>query len=102
MEYVSSAQVAQLQSEGKKILIQYIASWCGQPCESLTPRLSNLSNQYSDVTFVSVDLEQNPNVVSELEIDIVPTVMIYDGQTLINRSVGANKDGVYVEILDNL
>jgi thioredoxin-like negative regulator of GroEL len=61
-----------------------------------------LSNQYSDVTFVSVDLEQNPNVVSELEIDIVPTVMIYDGQTLINRSVGANKDGVYVEILDNL
>jgi len=102
MEYVSSAQVAQLQSEGKKILVQYIASWCGEPCEVLTPRLNNLSNQYSDITFVNVDIEQNPNVVSELGIDIVPTIMIYNGQTLINRSLGANKDGVYIEILDNL
>jgi thioredoxin 1 len=102
MEYVSSAQVAQLQLEGKKILVQYTASWCGQPCEALTPRLSNLSNQYSDVTFVKVDLEQNPNVVSELGIDTAPTVMIYNGQTLINRSVGANKDTVYCKILDNL
>jgi thioredoxin 1 len=102
MEYVSSAQVAQLQSEGKKILIQYTASWCGEPCELLTPRLNNLSNQYSDVTFVNVDIEQNPNVVSELGIDIVPTVMIYNGQTLINRSLGANRDSVYSKILDNL
>ena len=77
MEYVSSAQVAQLQSEGKKILIQYTASWCGEPCELLTSRLNNLSNQYSDITFVNVDIEQNPNVVSELGIDIVPTIMIY-------------------------
>jgi thioredoxin 1 len=102
MEYVTSAQVAQLQSEGKKLLVQYTADWCGEPCESLTPRLSDLSNQYSDVTFVNVDLEQNPNAVLELGIDIVPTIMIYNGQTLINRSVGANKDFVYGEILDNL
>jgi len=102
MEYVSSAQVAQLQSEGKKILVQYTASWCGEPCELLTPRLINLSNQYSDITFVNVDLEQNTNLASELGIDIVPTVMIYNGQTLINRSVGANRDIVYNKILDNL
>jgi hypothetical protein len=38
----------------------------------------------------------------ELGIGTVPTIMIYDGETLINRSVGANIDSVYTKILDTL
>lgn len=101
MENVTSAQVAQLQSEGKKLLVQYTATWCG-PCKALTPRLSNLSNKYSDITFVKVDVEENMESARDLNITTVPTVMIYDGNTLINRSVGANIDSVYVKILDSL
>jgi thioredoxin 1 len=101
MEYVTSAQVAQLQSEGKKILVQYTASWCG-PCRALTPRLSNLSNKYTDVTFVKVDVDENMESAQELLISTVPTVMIYNGDMLINRSTGANHDTVYSKILDTL
>ena len=101
MEYVTSAQVAQLQSEGKKILVQYTASWCG-PCRALTPRLSNLSNKYTDVTFVKVDVDENMESAQELLISTVPTVMIYNGDMLINRSTGANHDAVYSKILDTL
>jgi thioredoxin 1 len=101
MEYVTSAQVAQLQSEGKKLLIQYTASWCG-PCRALTPRLANLSNKYSDVTFVKIDIDENKDQAFELEIFSVPTIMIYDGNTLVNRSTGANVDSTYTKILDTL
>jgi len=101
MEYVTAAQVAQLQSEGKKLLVQYTASWCG-PCKSLTPRLSNLSNKYTDVTFVRVDVDENMDAARELFISTVPTVIIYDGQTLVNRSAGANVDSLYTKILDTL
>ena len=101
MEYVTSAQVAQLQSEGKKLLVQYTASWCS-PCRALTPRLSNLSNKYSDVTFVKVDVDENMDSARELLISTVPTVMIYNGETLVNRSTGANHDNVYSKILDTL
>jgi thioredoxin 1 len=101
MENVTAAQVAQLQSEGKKILVQYTASWCG-PCRALTPRLSNLSNKYTDVTFVKVDVDENMEAAQELMISTVPTVMIYNGETLINRSTGANQDAVYAKILDDL
>ena len=101
MENVTSAQVAQLQSEGKKLLVQYTASWCN-PCKQLTPRLSNLSNKYSDVTFVKVDVDENMDSARELLISTVPTVMIYDGETLVNRSTGANHDNVYSKILDTL
>ena len=101
MEYVTSAQVAQLQSEGKKILVQYTASWCG-PCRALTPRLSNLSNKYTDVTFVKVDVDENQDAFMELGISSVPTIMIYNGDTLVNRSTGANVDSMYTKILDTL
>jgi thioredoxin 1 len=101
MEYVTAAQVAQLQSEGKKLLVQYTASWCN-PCKQLTPRLSNLSNKYSDVTFVKVDVDENMDSARELLISTVPTVMIYNGETLVNRSTGANHDNVYSKILDAL
>jgi thioredoxin 1 len=101
MENVTSAQVAQLQSEGKKLLVQYTATWCG-PCKALTPRLSNLSNRYENITFVKVDIEENMDSAVQLGISTVPTVMIYDGSTLINRSVGANIDSVYTKILDTL
>jgi thioredoxin 1 len=101
MENVTAAQVAQLQSEGKKLLVQYTATWCS-PCKALTPRLSNLSNKYSDVTFVKVDVDDNKDVAMELEIFTVPTIMIYNGETLVNRSTGANIDSVYTKILDTL
>ena len=101
MEYVTAAQVAQLQSEGKKLLVQYTASWCN-PCKQLTPRLYNLSNKYSDVTFVKVDVDENMDSARELLISTVPTVMIYNGETLVNRSTGANHDNVYSKILDAL
>jgi thioredoxin 1 len=101
MENVTSAQVAQLQSEGKKILVQYTASWCG-PCKSLTPRLSNLSNKYTDVIFVKVDVDENMDAARELFISSVPTVIIYNGDTLVNRSTGVNVDTMYTKILDTL
>lgn len=101
MENVTAAQVAQLQAEGKKLLVQYTASWCG-PCKALTPRLSNLSNKYSDVTFVKVDVDENMESAQELFISTVPTVIIYNGDMLVNRSTGANVDSVYSKILDTL
>ena len=93
MQNVNTTQLSQLLSEGKKVLVQYTATWCG-PCKALTPRLSNLSNKYSDITFVKMDIEENMDSARELNITTVPTVMIYNGTTLVNRSVGANIDSV--------
>ena len=101
MEYVTSAQVAQLQSEGKKLLVQYTAMWCS-PCKALTPRLALLSSEYPDVTFVKVDVDENMDYALDLGIRTVPTVVVYNGETVVNRSMGANQDIFYKNILDSL
>lgn len=101
MEIVSGEKVKQLQSEGKKLLVQYTASWCG-PCRALSPRLEALSKNYPDVTFVKVDVDQDSESAMELSVRSVPTIFIYNGSQLVNRSTGANVDSVYTKILDTL
>ena len=101
MENVTSEQVKQLQAEGKKILVDYLAKWCG-PCKALIPRLELLEAQYPDVTFVKVDVDENMDAALDLGIRTVPTIMIYNGEELVSRSLGANNDIVYKNILDTL
>lgn len=101
MENVTAEQVKELQSQGKKVLVDYWAPWCG-PCKSLIPRLENLEKQYPDVTFVKINVDENMDYSLDLGIRTVPTVIIYNGETVVNRSTGANQDIVYTKILDNL
>jgi thioredoxin 1 len=101
MENVSAQLVKELQSQGNKILVSYSAAWCG-PCKALTPRLTELSKQYSEFKFLKVDIDQNRESVNELGITSVPTVMIYDGENLIDRSNGGRPDSYYKEFLDKI
>jgi thioredoxin len=101
MENVTSEKVKQLQSEGKKVLVDYWAKWCG-PCKSLIPRLESIESQYPDVAFVKVDVDENMDSALDLGIRSVPTVIIYDGEKIISRSQGASADSFYKDILNKL
>ena len=101
MENVTAEQVKQLQAEGKKLLVDYWATWCG-PCKSLIPRLEAMESKYPDITFVKINVDENTDSALQLGIRSVPTVMIYKGDELINRSTGVNVDGEYTKILDTL
>lgn len=101
MENKTALEVQDLQLEGKKLAVVYYGTWC-TVCTSLLPTLEDLSTNYSNITFVKVDVDQNSDSANSLNIQTVPTIMIYDGETLINRSTGANKINVYTKILDRL
>ena len=101
MENVTSDKVKELQSQGNKVLVDYWAKWCG-PCKSLIPRLEILEKQYPNVTFVKVDVDENMDAALDMGIRSVPTVIVYDGEKLVNRSQGAQPEGFYKDILNNL
>ena len=101
MDYISKEQLFELQKSGNKILVQYTASWCG-PCRQLSPRLANISNSYDNIAFVKIDVDENMELAQNLLIRSVPTVIIYNGEEILNRSQGAQPDGFYKDILNNL
>jgi thioredoxin 1 len=101
MENVTAEKVKQLQAEGKKVLVDYWATWCG-PCRQLIPRLEKIESEYPDITFVKVDVDQNQDYAMEMGIRGVPTVMIYNGEELLHRSSGVQPDPIYKNVLNSL
>ena len=101
MREITIAELKQLQTEGKKILADFKARWCG-PCKTLIPRIDNMSNDYPDIEFVSIDVDDNQEGVVKLGIRSVPTVIIYDGINIVDKSQGANPESYYKTFLDNL
>jgi thioredoxin 1 len=101
MENVTPEEIKELQTNGKKILVDFWATWCG-PCKQLIPRLEKIEHDYTDVVFVKVDVDENQDYALELGIRSVPTVIIYSGEELLHRSSGLQPDSVYKEVLDTL
>ncbi len=101
MENVTGEVVEQLLTGDQVVLVDYFAKWCG-PCKSLMPRLSDLQSEYPNAKFVSVDADENMDHAVKVGIRSVPTVMIYKGAELIDRSTGANSDNFYKAILNDL
>lgn len=101
MREVTIDELKKIQSEGKKILADFKARWC-VPCKTLIPKLEIMSNDYPNIEFVSIDVDDNMDAALDLGIRSVPTVIIYDGNKLIDRSQGAKPDSYYKEVLNKL
>ena len=85
----------------RKLIIQFTAPWCG-PCRALAPRLGNIVNNYDNIEYYKVDVDENPDIVQELMITSVPTVVCYNGGEIIDRCVGLQSDAYYKSVLEKL
>lgn len=103
MTEINAKDLKSLQDKGEKLLVQFSAVWCG-PCKTLTPRLMNLSNEYENVTFVKIDVDNglNSELVVELGIMSIPTVVFYNGHKMVDRVKGLETELFYKNILGKL
>ena len=101
MENITTERFIELQLEGKKMMVDFFADWCG-PCKQLIPRLEQMEKEYPNVSFVKINVDENMDTALDLGIRSVPTVMLFKGEELVNRSQCAQPDRFYKDILNNL
>lgn len=101
MREIKYHELKDLQLTNKKILLDIKAKWC-VPCKQLIPKLENIEKEYNDVLFVMMDVDDNQQECINMGVRGVPTVMIFNGEDLINRSSGVQSDSYYKEILNNM
>ncbi len=101
MKEINFQEFEKLKKENKKILLDVKASWCG-PCKALIPKLEEIESKYPDVEFVMLDVDQNREECVNMGIRGVPTVMIYKGEELIDRTSGVQPETHYTSKLDTL
>lgn len=64
----------------KAVIVDLWAPWC-HPCKAIEKELAEIEKQYGGkVTVVKVNIDENPDLVKNLEIRSVPTLLFYAGR----------------------
>ncbi|MBN6365287.1 thioredoxin family protein [Providencia rettgeri] len=66
---------------GKKLVISFCASWCHN-CESWKDTFTLLSERFVDDCFIWIDIDEYPELVSEIDLDVIPVVLIQKKQNI--------------------
>lgn len=61
----------------KPVLVDFSAEWCG-PCKSMPPILKQVKDRLKDdVTIITIDIDRNPELARNYQIQSVPTMMVF-------------------------
>lgn len=71
------------------VLVDVMASWCG-PCKTLSPIITELSNEYSDrISVGKLDADTNKEILKDLGVRNIPTIFIYKNGEVVDKLVGS-------------
>eukprot|EP00546_Thalassionema_frauenfeldii_P006797 CAMPEP_0178918192 /NCGR_PEP_ID=MMETSP0786-20121207/13688_1 /TAXON_ID=186022 /ORGANISM="Thalassionema frauenfeldii, Strain CCMP 1798" /LENGTH=152 /DNA_ID=CAMNT_0020591871 /DNA_START=27 /DNA_END=485 /DNA_ORIENTATION=+ len=78
-----------IKSAGSLVVVDYWASWCG-PCKMIAPLFAELSEEIEGVTFVKVDVDENPDTAAKYQVSAMPTFIFIKGGEVVDRLMGAD------------
>ena len=80
------------------MVVDFFATWCG-PCKAVAPVVGKLSETYTNVKFLQVDVDKVGSVAQELQVRAMPTFVLFkDGKLQDKRVVGGNMKELEEEI----
>jgi len=79
-------------SEQKKLtVVDFFAVWCG-PCVRISPKFADLSEQFSTVQFLKVNVDELKETSKFVGITCMPTFKFYKDGTVVHTIEGADVD----------
>ncbi len=70
------------------VLVDFWAAWCA-PCRMVAPLVEELAGEYDGrISFVKLDVDQNPKMASKYGIMSIPTLLIFKKGEPVSHIVG--------------
>lgn len=70
-----------------KVLVDFFATWCG-PCQMLTPVLEKIAEEENSIKIVKVNIDEETKLAIENEVEVVPTMLLYNNGKIMQRIEG--------------
>ena len=80
------------------VVVDFYADWCG-PCKRMTPVLCSLSEEFSNVTFIKVNIDDNKSIADRYGVKSIPTLIFFKDGKEVERTVGKKGKNVLRNIL---
>jgi thioredoxin 1 len=71
-------------------LKDFYADWCG-PCKTQDPILENLEEEWSDVEFEKVDVDEQQDIANEYQVRSLPTLVVENDDGIVDRFIGVTQ-----------
>ncbi|WP_435196108.1 thioredoxin family protein [Natronomonas sp. EA1] len=71
-------------------LKDFYADWCG-PCKTQDPILEEIADDYPDVAFEKVNVDEEQDVANEYQVRSLPTLIIENDDGIVSRFVGVTQ-----------
>lgn len=76
-----------------KCVVDFFATYCG-PCRALSQFISKLENEYKEISFYKVNVEDCCAVTEEFNVQNLPCVIFFSDGKEIARVVGNNQSKI--------
>ncbi len=76
-----SQEFSDLLKSDKKVLINFYADWCA-PCKKMAPYMLEMQKDTSNVVIVRLNADENKTLVSEMKIEELPTLLLYENSEI--------------------
>lgn len=74
-----------------RCIIKFTASWCG-PCKVIAPVVEQFASAYTDIWFMSVDIDECESIAQVFNVQSMPTFVGVLNHTEVARFSGASQD----------
>lgn len=88
-------------SQNEIIVFDFWAEWCG-PCKQFGPVFEKVSEQYPNVTFCKVNVEEQEELASMFQVRSIPTIVFMRDNIVVFSNPGAIPEAPFAEGIDKL
>ncbi len=82
---LSEDNLADIIAENPKVIVQYMATWCGN-CRIMKPKFKKLASENEGIPFILVDAEKFPNSRQLADVDNLPTFATFVDGKKVNQN----------------
>jgi len=68
----------------------FYADWCG-PCKTQDPILEDIEEDWTDVEFEKIDVDEQQDIANEYSVRSLPTLVVENDEGIVERFIGVTQ-----------
>ena len=91
----------EIETKNKDNIIKFYADWCA-PCKRLSPKIEAMSNDFPNINFLEVNVDESPELVKKFGVRGIPHIVYIDKQGQIQDQIVDSNVNKILEIVNNI